>query len=295
MPVKQARPQPSVTPTTPTTAPTTETTSPASNAAKVEQVKRSQLSAGQLSWQDALGQSVGSKLYEEISGKLSDTELQSVAAKAVDSATDSLHDFLKDNVEASEQEAAALFVRALDKELTRIAKNAVSGDVGEAIRGFVDDSPYVVTSAIVAGAIAWVLSNQDIGMLDTKLKVGGGHSLVAGVDLGKTMDIALEQVRLGYRYSGGGTKAEVTADYIMDDDRLEVLGKVEQELGFGKASLRGKHVDGPDGTSTRLDAGFRNKEPLRRPVVGSRRAASTEPTRPSARTSQRTARTGART
>lgn len=259
MPVKQHRPQPEIASAPTVATPSSETTPAVSNAVVQEKAGLAKLSAGQISWQDALGESLGSKLYEQVSDQLSDADLQSAASKAVDAAVDQLRGFLKDNTEASEQQAAAMFVKALDAQLQRIAKQAVSGDVGEAIRGFVDDSPLLVTSAAVAGAIAWVLSNQDLGLIDSKIKIGGAHSVVAGVDLGKTMDIALQQVRLGYRYSGSGTKAEITADYFMDDERFEVLGKVEHDLGHGTASLRGKHTDGPEGSNTRFDAGYGNK------------------------------------
>ena len=64
-------------------------------------------SAGQLSWEAALGETLGSKLYEALADKLSDAELRSAAEKAVASATGKLDDFLKGQVDASDQDAAA--------------------------------------------------------------------------------------------------------------------------------------------------------------------------------------------
>lgn len=214
----------------------------------------SQLSAGQLSWQGALGETLGSKLYEEISDKISEDELEQVAEKAVDSALSKLGGALKGRVDVSEQEAADLFMRMLDQELTRIATKAVSDSgVADAIGAFVDDHPYTVTAAALAGAIAYVLSNQKIGMIDSKVKLGSGHQLVAGVDLGRTMDIAIEKVRVGYRYSGGVNKAQLTADYVTEDDSWKVMGRYERALDGGNVALSGSHAQHTEDSRSRLD------------------------------------------
>lgn len=252
------------TPTRSTTAPATSSSGPGrsssaqdgmGNAAIQEQMAGK--SAGQLSWEGALGESLGSKLYEAIADKLSDEELRSAAEKAVASATGKLDDFLKGKTAANEQEAAAAFVQALDGEIKRIAGNAVSGELGEMLREFVDDNPVLIASAAVAAAVAYVVSNQKIGMIDGKIKVGGGHSLVAGLDLGRTMDIAVEQVRVGYRYQSGDTKAELIGDYFTDDGSYEVKGRYERQLGANeRASLSGSHLERGDLSRSRVDLGY---------------------------------------
>jgi hypothetical protein len=175
----------------------------------------------------------------------------------VASATGKLDDFLKGKVEASDQEAAAAFVKALDGEIKRIAGNAVTGEVGDILREFVDENPYIIASAAVAAAVAYVLSNQKIGMVDGKVKLGGGHSLVAGVDLGRTMDIAVEQVRVGYRYQSGNTKAELIGDCFSDDGSYEIKGRYERQLGANeRVSLSGSQLERGDLSRTRLDLGY---------------------------------------
>lgn len=223
------------------------------NAALQEQMK----SAGQLTWEGALGEALGGRLYEALADKLSDDELRSAAEGAVGSATRELQRFLEGKADASEQEAAAAFVQALDGELKRIAGDAVTGELGDILREFVDDNPVLIASAALAGAIAWVLSNQDIGMLDSRVKLGGGHALVGGVDIGSTMDIAIEQVRLGYRYQSGDSKAEVIGDYFTEDRTWAVTGRYERQLGANeRVSLSGAHRQFQDKSSTRLDLGY---------------------------------------
>jgi len=214
-------------------------------------------SAGQLSWEAALGETLGAKLYDAISDKLSDAELRSAAEKAVASATGKLDSFLKGQADASEHDAAAALVRALDGEIKRIAGNAVTGEVGAFIRDYVDENPLVIASAAVAAAVAYVLSNQKIGMVDGKVKLGGGHSVIGGVDLGRTMDIAVEQVRVGYRYQSGQNKAELVADYFSDDGSYKVSGRYDRQLGPNeRLSLSGVQLERDDLSRTRLDLGY---------------------------------------
>jgi hypothetical protein len=230
------------------------------NAAVQDQLAASQKTQGQLTWEGALGEALGSKLYDALSDKLSDEQLESAARKAVGSATRSLDSFLKGKADASEQEAAAAFVTALDGELKRIAANAVSGELGDILREFVDDSPILIASAVVAAAAAYVISNQKIGMVDGKVKLGGGHAIVGGLDLGRTMDIAVQQVRLGYRYSNGNTKAEVIGDYFTEDGSWKVAGRYERQLGeHERVSLSGSHLEQGDMGRTRLDLNYQDE------------------------------------
>ena len=252
------------TPTRVSSAPATTAGGPARGASAQDSVGNAALqeqmsgkSPGQLTWEGALGETLGAKLYGAIADKLSDEELRGAAEKAVASAAGKLGDFLQGRAGADEQEAAAAFVRALDTEIQRIAGNAVSGELGDILREFVDDNPVLIASAAVAAAVAYVVSNQKIGMIDGKVKLGGGHSLVAGLDLGKTMDIAVEQVRVGYRYQAGNTKAELVGDYFTDDGAYEIRGRYERQLGAQeRVSLSGSHLERGDLSRSRVDVDY---------------------------------------
>ncbi len=227
------------------------------NAALADQIKAR--SAGQLTWEAALGEALGGKLYRALADKLSDAELRSAAEGAVSAATKSLDAFLQGEADATEQEAAAAFVTALDGHLKRMAGDAVAGELGEILREFVDDNPVLIASAALGAAAAYILSNQEIGMVDGKVKLGGGHALVGGVDLGRTMDIAVEQVRLGYRYASGDTKAELVGDYFTDDASWKVTGRYERQLGQGEhIALSGSHREQADLSRSRLDLDYRD-------------------------------------
>ena len=214
-------------------------------------------SAGQLSWEAALGQALGSKLYEALSKQLSEDELRQAAEGAVGSAMRKLGELIRDKADVSDQEAAAALVSALDAEITRIAGAAATGEVADELRKFVDENPLLVTTAAIGAATAWVLANQGIGMLSSQLQLGGGHALIGGVDPGKTLELAVQQVRVGYRYKGGGTDLKVLGDYFADDS-WKVTGGFSQttDLG-GQLSLSGLHHQrDADESRTRLSLGY---------------------------------------
>lgn len=221
-----------------------------------EQLKQQGMSAGKLTWQAALGESLGGKLYDALSSQLTDDKLVAQANKAVSKATSALGAKLKGVAQPTEQEAAAMFVVELDKALRGLAQEAVTGSgLADGIRGTVDANPYEIALAALAGAVAYVLSNQDLPLFESKLKLGGGHSLVGGIDPGRTMDLTIEQIRLGYRYQGDRVAAHLTADKFKDgvggSAGIRYSPKADTQMG-----LEGSYSDRAGQQRTRLDLSY---------------------------------------
>ncbi len=226
------------------------------NAAIQEQLASE--SPGRLTYRAALGEMLGDALYDQLEDQLTDGKLVEHAQGAVDGAMDTLRDYLAGQVDATQQDAANVFVQALQSELERIAESAVvDTGLSEGVRGFADANPLVIASAAVAGAVAYVLTNQDLPLIEQKLGLGGGHSLIAGVDPGRTMEMALEQVRVGYRYEGAGTSGSVTGDRY--EDGWQVQGQFQRTLDQGETlTLDGLHVDRAGDERSRLDLNYAN-------------------------------------
>ncbi len=228
------------------------------NEAMQEQLRASQ-APGRLTWQGALGESVGGRLYDALSAQLTDDRLLGHANRAVTAATAALRAQLQGQA-LSDQEAAALFVAHLDTAMRQIAQNAVvqSGLFGE-VRELADANPYGVALAAAAGAVAYVLSNQDLPLIEARLGLGGGHSLVGGVDPGRTMSLALEQVRVGYRYEGDGLAASLNVDRFRDgmaaDGRIQYSPTPESQL-----ALSGSHSDRGGVQRSRVDLSYMNRD-----------------------------------
>lgn len=245
-------------PSTSSAAPATQQSAPSADAQ--DQLGNSfiQQQTGKMTYEAALGQFLGSKLYDAISDKISDEELIGYAQSAVGSATGALNDYLQGNVSATDQEAAQKFVQALDGELKRVAGQFMTeSGLADGIQGFVDDNPIVIATAAVAAAATYILTNQDIPLIDTKKSFGDGHSVIAGIDPGRTMEFALEQVRVGYRYQSAGTNAELMGDYFQDG--YQVQGSLQQQLGgYGALSAGALHSERDGATKDRLDLGYSN-------------------------------------
>lgn len=229
------------------------------NAHLQEQLRQRQ-SPGKLSWQAALGESLGAKLYDALAAQLTDDKLLGHAQGAVDGAIGKLKGALAGQVQAGDEEAAALFVAEIDKALKQIAQAAVvNSGLADGIREVADAHPYQIALAAAAGAVAYVLSNQDLPLLETKLGLGGGHSLVGGIDPGRTMSLALEQVRLGYRYQGDKLAARLNVDKFSDG--YAVGGNVKYsptpETSLG---LSGSHSDRNGAQQSRLDLSYMNTD-----------------------------------
>ncbi|MFN7143869.1 MAG: hypothetical protein ACK4YP_08850 [Myxococcota bacterium] len=239
------------------TAPTAQDTR--GNAALQEQLRAKQ-SPGKLSWQSALGDSLGGKLYDALSAQLSDEKLLAQAEGAVASATNALKAQLDGSVPLSDKAAAELFVAHLDTTLKALAQKAVvQSGLSDGIRDAVDAHPYEIALAALAGAVAYVLSNQDLPVLEAKLGLGGGHSLVGGVDPGRTMSFAVEQIRLGYRYDGDRVAARLDVDRFRDG--YEVGGKVTYTPNPDtEMALAGSHSDRGGVQRSKLDATFINRD-----------------------------------
>ena len=85
----------------------------------------------------------------------------------------------------------------------------------------------------------------------------GGGPRSSAVSTRQDLELAVERVRLGYRYKGGGTDLKVIGDYFADDS-WKVTGGFSQATDFGgRASITGLHHQrGADESRTRLGVGY---------------------------------------
>ena len=217
----------------------------------------------------ALGESMGGKLYDAMSAQLTDEKLVGHANRLVASGLSNLRQALAGQTNTlDEKEAAALLLAELDKGMKQVARDAVTASgLAEGLRGVADAHPYEIALAAVAGAVAYVLSNQDLPLLQTRVGIGGGSSLIAGVDPGRTMKLALEQVRVGYRYQGDHLAAELVADRFANGKA--VSGNLQYQAGQATYGLEGSYTDRDGRQDRRLDLSYRDPEIMGRVGVSS--------------------------
>ena len=228
------------------------------NAYLQEQLKSRQ-SPGALTWKAALGEKLGGKLYGALSAQLTDEKLSGHAAKAVDAALAQVRKALEGQVKPSEEEAVQLFLAEIDKQVTGLATEAVTASgLSQGIRDYADVHPYEIALAAIAGAVAYVASNQDLPLLEAKLGLGGDHSLVGGIDPGRTMKLAVEQLRVGYRYQGDHVAAYLNADKFQNG--YGIAGGAQYTNGDRQMGISGSHTERDGKRTSRLDLSYQDAD-----------------------------------
>lgn len=220
-----------------------------------------QLQNAKQSYEQALGGFLGSELYKVVAKELSEEKLNEHANGAVEDAFKAVKEWLVGQAEPSEAAIAAQFSDALEKALEpRIEQLLADSNIAAAISGWALEHPRTVLAAALAGAATFILTNQDIPDIEHKMGLGGGHALLAGVNLGSTLDIALNTINVGYSYKGENTTASLGAEYGMQDESLAINGNLSHQTDAGTFSLDGNYNQTPDTMSAELAAAFKNEE-----------------------------------
>jgi hypothetical protein len=165
---------------------------------------------GKESWESALGSAIGGDAYKALAPHLTQGALGKYASQGGKAAGSAIKGLLEGNVDASDKELAAAIGAVLEGELAKAASDmmkANDGAAAKAIAGFVDDNPYVVLLAAIAGAVGWYLANSEIPNIAQKLKISEDKIIEVGAKLGRTKDLALEELSAKYSWSGGSVKA----------------------------------------------------------------------------------------
>ena len=208
---------------------------------------------GQKAYQALLGDFLGTHLYNQIQDQISDDRLTGLAQGVVDNALEKVRAFIESKGELSDQEAANAFFRAIETELDKLAEQAVTDSgAGDGIRMFADEHPRVMTGAAIAGAVAYILSNQDIQML--KHSFGPSNNrLTLGLDPGSTMNLTLERIHAKYSYKGDGNSFQILGNVNPQESTWDVTGQYQRQLDQGgNFSLTGHQAVSPASSLSRI-------------------------------------------
>jgi hypothetical protein len=113
-----------------------------------------------------------------------------------------------------------------------------------------------MTAATIAGAITYVLSNQDIPML-THSFGPSNNQLTLGLDPGRTMNLAIERIRAKYSYKGDGNSFQIVGNVDPQESSWDVTGQFQRDLDAGgNLSLTGHQAVSPASTVSRIGLDF---------------------------------------
>ncbi len=176
---------------------------------------------------------------------ISEKKITDQARSLVRSAGSSLRKFLQSNAAASDQEAAAMFAQAIQGEMQRHTTTLmVDAGVSEKISHFLSDNKYLVVMAALGAAVKYVLDNERLPELEKSFELGDGHSISGSIDMGRTLDIALKEIEIGYKYAADRFRASVEANHNFDNGEWGVNGSMAYQLGGGMSiESNGKYLD----------------------------------------------------
>ncbi len=206
-----------------------------------------------------LGRTLGPKLYEKISDQLDDASLIKRANDIVDMGIDALRDQVDSQINPDQKASAGQFYNALDKAISDVVKDSiVEGQMGNNVRQFVDTNPELVTSALIAGAVAYIVTNQDLPTLSKKFS-GKAGELNTSIDLGSTLNIAVERIETKYRYAGDANTFQVSGAFEPQQGDWNVQGSFDHQFDEGQnLTLSGLQAVSGDNVRQRLGLDYKN-------------------------------------
>ena len=219
MPEKETRPS-----STTTTAPPAQSTSSNNtladqdlmgNAALQEQLQNSQQSSTPGTFES---------MWKEIS---SEGAITDYAVDAVDSALSGMRQWIREQADPDQSATAAQFVRALQGEINRCTR-VLMNDYG--LSKWIAQHPELIVAGAITSAAAFILNNERIPELKGTMELGGGHSVSGGIDVGRTLEIALNTLSLGYSYTGDAFNAAANYQHDFQSDTWKFSTRLESDL-----------------------------------------------------------------
>jgi hypothetical protein len=216
---------------------------------------------GKKSWEGALGDFLGGKLYSAIAPHLTASKLSDYASQGWGAAIAGLADYVKTNANPTDADIAKKVAEVMKKELPDKAKALMKengGALAQAIGGFVDENPYLVVLAALAGAVAYVATNQPLPALKQQIGLGAGKlgvnlTVKTGVlDLAKSIESAVGELKTTYAWSGAVVSASASQD--KDGNRNLTAGveygeQVKYKDDEGKDQKFDRYKIGADGAA----------------------------------------------
>ncbi|MCB9675211.1 MAG: hypothetical protein H6737_08840 [Alphaproteobacteria bacterium] len=184
---------------------------------------------------DAFGDKAGGFLYDLVEDNASPEKIDGYAAKGLGSVGSWIGDKATDAASPEDKEAAAMF----KAHITDAFKKGYGGQLaesgfGESISDWAKDSPWTVAGLGAAGAAAYVLSDQKLDDIDTKVKLGGGTSLLLGGDFGSTLHPGIDALRAGAMYKDGSQEFGLKGENRFDAPEWSLGAWYKTQGDWGK-------------------------------------------------------------
>lgn len=189
-----------------------------------------QREARRLTYEEALGELLGGKLFEVVSENTDPEHMMEYAGKAVDALVDLIAKQVEEgrDLDRIGPEAAAAQMENL-REILRVEVEEYMASpegqaLGEKITEYVQTHPWEVVGAVLLAAAAAVAANMKLPELKQKVNLADGLDAEIKAKLGKIQAIALETISARLKYEQGRFKGEVAVDHSSESGTTASIG-----------------------------------------------------------------------
>lgn len=192
-------------------------------------------------YEQALGDTLGGPLYDAVSKLITMDKMVRYGKDLVDSLLDAAVKAASEssganlNNEAQEKVSSGLAV-LLDPLVEQMIRSETGTELVGKLQNGVGSNPYAVAGAGILAAAVAVLTDMDIPTLKPKLKLGGGLTADAAIDLGSLRNIALGATKVGLSYKREDVRAGIA---ITRSKEGEFGGSISGQIGNNERHIKG--------------------------------------------------------
>lgn len=192
-------------------------------------------------YEQALGDTLGGPLYDIVSDLITMDKMVRYGKDLVDSLLDAAVKAASESSGANlNNDAQEKISSGLETLLDPLVEQMIRSETGTELVGKlqngVGSNPYAVAGAGILAAAVAVLTDMDIPTLKPKLKLGGGFTADAAIDVGSLRNIALGATKVGLSYKREDVRAGIA---ITRSKEGEFGGSLSGQLGNNERHIKG--------------------------------------------------------
>jgi hypothetical protein len=209
-----------------------------SNAEQIQKVKDASYVAN---YEAALGEFLGSKLFDSISEYLDPKEFSGIANNLLESVLSKGLTSLGEGESANiSEEAGAKITQILMGELSPFVDQFFASEKGQKcinyIKDVIGENPYPVAGIAILAAVGAIVADMDIPTLKQKFGITKGLTLGLEAKLGSLRNITMESIKTTLAYNKGKLKLETS---VARNEEGKISGEASAKFGTEEQHIKG--------------------------------------------------------
>ena len=212
-----------------------------SGATNSEQQQKVRDALYKANYEQALGDALGGALYDVVSDLITMDQMvrygKDLADSLLDAAVKAASESSGANLNSDAQEKISGGLESLlDPLVEQMIRSETGTELVGKLQNSVGSNPYAVAGAGILAAAVAVLTDMDIPTLTPKLKLGGGFTADAAIDVGSLRNIALGATKVGLSYKREDVRAGIA---ITRSKEGEFGGSISGQIGNQERHIKG--------------------------------------------------------